>query len=514
MSRSSKLLAPALLIAVALCYYPAWHGGLLWDDDAHITAAALQSLPGLWRIWTDIGATQQYYPVTHSAFWLLHHSFGDATFGYHLVNLALHATSAFLILLVLQRLAVPGALLAAVIFALHPVHVESVAWISELKNTLSTVLYLLALLAYLRFAERRERKFWLTAFALFVLALLAKSVTATLPAVILVIVWWRRGALRWREVVRPLLPFFGVAVAAGLLTAWVERHFIGAQGAEFELSLIERVLLAGRAVFFYLGKLFGPADLSFVYPRWQIDDGQAWQYAFPLALLALIIVFWLLRRRSRAPLAVLLLFCGSLFPALGFIDVFPFRYSFVADHFQYLASIPVIAGVAAALTILAQRVKLNPHALLVLAVPLAVLTWKQSAHYASGERLYRATLEQNPGAWLAHNNLGMMLAIDRRYPEAHAHFTQAVQLNPRIPEHHMNLGRLLIGLDSLNAGIAHLEMALQLDPRLANAHNNIGVARLRQGRLAEAVASFEAALAIDPYHTEASANLFAARQGR
>ncbi|MGQ0813910.1 MAG: tetratricopeptide repeat protein [Gemmatimonadota bacterium] len=511
------LLLPGLMIAVAAAYYPAWRGGLVWDDAAHLTRPALQSLPGLWRIWTELGATQQYYPLTHSAFWLQHHLWGDDVLGYHLVNIGLHATVAFLIALILRRLAVPGAFLAAAIFALHPVQVESVAWISELKNTLSTTLYLAAAFVYLRFDERRDLRDYIVALTLFMLALLTKTVSATLPAALLVVFWWRRGTLRLRGDVAPLIPFFLLGIAAGLFTAWVERNLIGAQGAEFELSFIERALIAGRAVWFYLGKLIWPLDLSFIYPRWTISDDVSWQYLFPIGIVVLITVFWLLRRRSRAPLAVLLLFCGGLFPALGFVNVFPFRYSFVADHFQYLASIPVIALLSAAIVIAARRLNVNQTAALVmitllLATPLAALTWRQSHDYASAERLYRATIARNPGAWIAHNNLGKLLADDGRVAEARAHFRQALRLNSAIPEHHMNLGRLLIAEGSLSEGIMHLKNALRLDPQHPDAHSNLGVGLLRQGRVEESMTHFEAALRSVPGHPEARINVAAAHQ--
>ncbi|HUR20594.1 MAG TPA: glycosyltransferase family 39 protein, partial [Vicinamibacterales bacterium] len=272
------VLLPALLLVTLAAYYPAWHGGFLWDDDAHITRVDLRSLHGLWRIWFEVGATQQYYPVTHSAFWLLHRMFGDVTLGYHLVNIGLHATSAFLFAVILRRLAVPGAVLAAFIFALHPVHVESVAWITELKNTLSAVLYLGAFLAYLHFDTDRRRRPYAIALGLFALALLSKTVTATMPAALLVVFWWQRGRLRLREDVLPLLPFFALGLTAGVVTSWVERTHIGAGGAEFDLSLIERGLIAGRAIWFYLAKLVWPADLVFIYRRWTIDPSSWTQF--------------------------------------------------------------------------------------------------------------------------------------------------------------------------------------------------------------------------------------------
>ncbi|HEY5488884.1 MAG TPA: glycosyltransferase family 39 protein, partial [Candidatus Limnocylindrales bacterium] len=241
-----------LLLAVLVSYTPALRGGMLWDDDQHVTSRELQSVDGLRRIWFDIGATQQFYPVVYSAFWLEHRLWGDDTLGYHVVNVVLHAGSAFLLALILRRLSVPGAWLAAALFALHPVYVESVAWMTELKNTLSGVFYLAAMLAYLRFDASRRLPAYALAAALFVLALLSKTVTATLPMALLVVFWWQRGTISWRRDVLPLVPFVVVGVAGGLTTAWIERSLLGARGAEFQFSLVERFLIAGRAIWFYL----------------------------------------------------------------------------------------------------------------------------------------------------------------------------------------------------------------------------------------------------------------------
>src|SRR6185312_9465318 len=226
---------------------------------------------GLGQIWTRPGATQQYYPVVHSAFWLEHRLWGDATLGYHLLNVLLHVTAACLLAAVLRKLAVPGAWLAAFLFALHPVAVESAAWISEQKNTLSTVFYLLAALAYLRFDARRTAGAYALGLLCFLLALFTKSVTATLPAALLLVLWWKRGRLEGRRDVRPLLPWLAAGLAAGAFTAWVERHFVGAQGPAYVLDLPQRCALSGRIIWFYLGKLAWPARLTFIYPHWTID---------------------------------------------------------------------------------------------------------------------------------------------------------------------------------------------------------------------------------------------------
>ena len=226
----------------------------------------------------------QYYPLLHSSFWVEHKLWGDATLGYHLVKISLHALVALMAAILLRRLAIPGAYLAAAIFALHPVQVESVAWIAEQKNTLSAVFYLGAATAYLRFDRTRRIAWYLAALGLFALALLSKTVTGTLPGALLVVFWWQRGRLSWQRDVLPLLPFFLLGAGMGMTTAWWELEFNKCVGPEFEFTPVERILIAGRAVWFHLAKLFWPVNLTFIYPRWQVDAGAWWQYLFPVQL--------------------------------------------------------------------------------------------------------------------------------------------------------------------------------------------------------------------------------------
>ena len=221
--------------------------------------------------------------------------------------------------------------------------VESVAWISEQKNTLSTMFYLLAAIAYLNFDERRQWRSYAISSALFVMALLSKSMTATLPAALLVVFWWRRGQLSWRRDALPLIPWFSLGATVGLFTGWVERTVLGAEGAEFVFSPVDRILIAGRATWFYLVKLLWPSDLMFVYPRWRVEASVWWQFLFPLGVVALTVLLWKVRAWSRGPLACWLLFVIALFPILGFMNVYAFQYSFVADHWQYLASLRIFA---------------------------------------------------------------------------------------------------------------------------------------------------------------------------
>jgi len=512
-----------LIFGVTLAaYLPALRGSFLWDDLAHVTRPDLQPLSGLRRIWFEVGATQQYYPFLHSAFWLEHRLWGGAPFGYHLLNILLHATAACLLGAFLRRLAVPGAWLAALFFAVHPVTVESVAWIAEQKNTLSAVLSLGAALAYLRFDRERRRSAYAFASGLFVLALLTKTVTATLPAALLVVLCWRRGRLAWRRDVLPLLPWLACGVTAGLFTVWVERYLIGAQGADFTLTPLGRCLLAGRVVWFYLGKLVWPAGLIFIYPRWHVDPAAGWQYLFPAAALAFAAgLAWLawrsagpLARVAAATLAGFLIFAGTLFPAMGFFNVYPFVFSYVADHFQYDASMAVFTLAAAGLTLAAGAVRPGGAAagwtggLLVAA--LAVLTWRQCGLYHDPRTLYQDTLDRNSDCALAHNGLGEILLRDpRRLTEAIDHFETAIRLSPHDALSHNNLGTALARIpDRLPETIAEYQAALQILPDFAGAHNNLGVVLERvPGRLAEAIAHLREAVEIEPDSAEMQDNL-------
>jgi tetratricopeptide (TPR) repeat protein len=501
-----------LVLAVIVAYQPAWNGKPIWDDDAHITKPELRSLDGLVRIWVEPGASQQYYSLVHSIFWVEHRLWGDRTLGYHLINILLHAGCVLLLVKILRRMDVPGGWLAAAIFALHPVQVETVAWITELKNTLSGVCCLGAALVYLNFDRDRKWTFYAGALSLFILGLMSKTVIATLPAALLVVFWWKRGRLSWKKEVLPLLPFFAVGIAAGLFTAWMERTFGGAEGSEFDFSVIERCLIAGRAFWFYLGKLFWPANLVFIYPRWNVSQAVWWQYLFPAAALLLLVGFWLLRRRSRGLLAGLLFFAGTLFPALGFFNVYPFRFSFVADHFQYLAGIGPIALATAGMTIafgfLEKRNPfLKPALCGVLLATLGVLTWRQCGMYADAETLWRTTIARNPNCWMAHNNLGMTLLQNGKMNEAMVHCQKALQIKPDCAETHVNLGNTLLQKGSVDEAITHYQKALEIKPDYPEAHINLGNALIQKGKVDDAISHYQKALEIKPDYPEVHNNL-------
>ena len=543
---ADRLCTMLLVIVTFAAYLPAWNGAPIWDDDAHLTKPQLRSLDGLTRIWTEPGATQQYYPVVHTLFWVGHQLWGDWPAGYHLLNILLHCASALLLVRILRRLEIPGALLAGAIFALHPMQAESVAWISELKNVLSGVFYFGSMLIYLKFDRTRNLVSYSAALLLFLLGLFSKTVIATLPGAILVIFWWQRGRLSWKRDLLPLIPFFLLGTAAGGLTTWLEQSLIGAKGSDYDYSIIERSLIAGRVIWFYLGKLFCPLDLTFIYPRWQVSQNLWWQYLFPAAALSLLAVLAWLSRHSRAPLAGLLFFIGTLFPVLGFMNVFPFRYSFVADHFQYLAGVGMVALVAAGITFTFEHWQLShrPTGYFLsgaLLVCLAVLTWRQSTMYSDIETLWRTTIEKNPRAWMAHNNLcalllkrgkvdeaivhfqytlkiksnevgaeanlGNALLQKGRLDEAIAHYSTALQMRPDDAEVEYNLGNALLRKGQLQEAIAHYQKALELNPAYADAHNNLGILFFQQGKLDQAIAHYQKALELNPEDVQARANL-------
>lgn len=525
--RSDGVMAVCILAAVLACYWPALHGAVLWDDPAHLTSRELRSWAGLGRIWFELGATQQYYPVVHTAFWIEYRLWGNSVLGYHLINVFLHAASCCLLALILRRLWAPKHLaaggvvasqgfrpgwewLAALFLAVHPVCVESVAWISEQKNTLSLFFYLAAGLVYLEFATRRQWLTYVLATVLFLLAVGSKTVASILPATILVLLWWRNDRLSWRRDVSPLLAWIGAAVTAGLFTAWVERKLIGAEGAPFELSIIERVLLACRGIWFYVGKLVWPENLTFFYTRWDVvRDAPHW-IGYLLAVAAVTFGFFLCRHRTRAPLAAWLLYLGALFPALGFFNVYPFIFSYVADHFQYQASVVFISAAVGGLAWLVARAApwLRTAAVIGcggLVIGLTFLSRAQSGLYRDVETLFRHTIASVPESWMAHHNLGLALSrIPGRELEAITAYRKAIELNPEFPESYFVLGRELMKQPGMQSqAVAELEQAIRLRPYYSEAHAALGTEIAKQpDRLNDAIGHFETALKARPKMAE------------
>jgi tetratricopeptide (TPR) repeat protein len=497
--RHDWLLGFFLVAVTLMAYQPVWHAGFIWDDDAFVTDnPVLKSANGLYRLWFT-ASTPDYYPVTSSMLWLEWRIWANNPLGYHLVNVLLHAFSAVLLWRVLQRLNIPGALLAAAIFALHPVNVESVAWVSERKNALAMFFYAGTLLFWLKFEDSGRRRWYGLALAGFALALLSKTAVVPLPLVLLGIAWWRRGRVRWKDG-RRAVPFFVMAAALGLVTVWFQYH----QGIRGEVvrpdGFWSRLAGAGWAVWFYLYKAVLPLNLAFVYPRWQIDARNVLSY-IPLVLLgAAFVLCWRCRRHwGRASFFGLAYFVLMLLPILGFLNIYFMRYSLVADHWEYFA---IIGPIALAATIIRR-----PVVAAALLLALGALTWKQCGMYANVETLWQTTLRLNPDCWLAYNNLGTVLLQKGSADEAMVHFQKALRIKPDYGEAHYNLGNALLQKGSVDEAMVHFQKALQIRPDFAEAHCNLGNALLQKGRVDEAIAHYQIAVQINSSFADAHNNL-------
>lgn len=511
-------LAPVCILAITLiAYIPAMRGGYIWDDDHYVHANPnLDSVEGLARIWTQPKSSPQYYPLVFTTFWLEHAVWGLNPTGYHIVNVLLHSASAILLYWILLRLQIPGAFLAVVVFAIHPVHVESVAWITERKNVLSGLFYLAASYLYVNcflpcgadVPARRINGRYLLMLGLFVCALMSKTVAASWPAAMLLVEWWKRGRIERASWIR-MAPFFAIGLCAGLVTAWIEKDHVGAVGPEFVFTAGERILIAGRAVWFYLGKLLWPSPLIFIYPRWQLNTSDVVQIAWPVAAVLLVVFLFTLRKRiGRGPLVAALFFGGTLLPALGFVNVYPMRYSFVADHFQYLASIGPIVLLSAAGASLVQRSRtVGSIASVALTVTLGLLTWNQGMLYANEEHLWRETLKQNDGAWIGMNNIGYAMGMRGELDAAISMLSDAVKLNPNFAEGQSNLGAFLLQRGNAAGAIGYLQEAVRLEPSLSDAHGNLGVAYLHAGRPEDAIRSLREAVRLKGDNYTARYNL-------
>jgi tetratricopeptide (TPR) repeat protein len=573
-------LGTALVLAVVAAYLPALRAGFVWNDDTYVTDnPTLDGLSGLGLIWTEPKANEQYYPTVFTSYWIEKRFWGLAPLGYHLVNVLLHAASALLLWALLARLGLPGSGWAAALFALHPVCVESVAWVTERKNTLSLFLSLLAMLAYLASRDEKEKNtgdllgkgkrqrraapgvhvagsaparrplllLALTGFFLFLLALFAKTTAAVVPAVLLVLAWWKRGEIRGKDV-GSLVPWFGAGIVLAAHTAWLERTMVRAAGSEWALGFLGRAVLAGRVLFFYSKKFLLPFDLAFIYPRWNVDPREPLQWLPVLGAAALLVLAWRFRDRiGRGPVAFLLLFGGVLFPAMGFFNVYAMRYSYVADHFAYQAVAVAAAGLACgAASALAKAPQFGRRAAAaigaVVLVSLGLLTFRQTRVYEGEEILWRDTLSKNPSCFMCETNLGFWLANAGRTSEAVAHFETSLKIRPDNVPALLNLGRIAEQRGSLGEAAARLESAYRIDPadaavlvnlatvdvklgradaavplyeealRLGTAqahiaHNGLGVALMKEGRVAEAAEQFREALRLKPDYDFARANL-------
>ncbi len=520
-----------LAIIIVLVYLPAMHGGFIWDDDDHLTHNAVVVGPlGLKEIWTTSAA--RICPLTLSCFWLQHAFWGLHPMPYHIVNILMHAISAVLLWRILIRLRVPGAWFGALFWALHPVQVESVAWITELKNTQSCVFYLLTIVFFLKWmdidsaiSQRRRERDYVLAVVFAALAMASKSSTVILPVVLGLCGWCVRRRWDWQSIYR-LIPFFVLAALASGVSVWtVEIERAGDQ--QWIRTWPEKLAVAGNIVWFYFGKLLWPQPLVFIYPRWEVDAAQVSSFIGSLCVCGVFLFLWWNRQsRLRLVFFAFAYFLVALLPVMGLVDHYFLRYSFVGDHFQYLASMGVIALVVACGATLfgyaGGRGKWVGGAIGVLfAIVLGSQTWRYERVFADNESLWRDTITKNPSAWIAHNNLGNILASHGQFGEAIDHYKDSLKLNPGNAQSHNNMGVALMAIGQPLLAIEHYTEAMGLNPSYSDAELNLKVARAAlsnraeaegsrlasQGQSAEAIGCYSDAIRWNPDNVNAHNNL-------
>jgi protein O-mannosyl-transferase len=508
LSRSIGL-ALVLLLAIAFAYARVRSAGFIWDDEQHLTQNPVIVGPlGFAEIWTSAHAV--YYPLVLTTFWILHKCVGLNPLPYHLLNVAWHALSALLFWRVLIQLRVRGAWLGAAIWALHPVVVQSVAWITEMKNTQSAVFYLLAISLFLQSRGRSQRGllYWLSVVS-FAAAITSKPSTVMLPAVLALCLWWREGRFRWRDL-RPLIPFLLISLIASAWTIWEQKFHAGATGPEWMQTPLQRILISADAIWFYLLKLVWPHPLIFIYPRWNVDPARPLAYVPLVALVIVAILLFVVRNGLPRPVFfAFVYFVITLFPVLDFFDVYFFRYSFVSDHFQYLASMGPLALVGAAVWMASERLKELPRLALstALLLLLGALTFHQTAKYLDAVTLYRVTLAANPRCWMADYNLAIALKDRGELDDAITHYRHAIATRADYADAHFNLARLLLEKGEINEALDHYRRAIEIRPTDADAHNNYGSALRELGQIDNAKREYEIALKLQPNYSEARLNL-------
>jgi tetratricopeptide (TPR) repeat protein len=483
-----------LLIVTVIAYAPALRAQYVWDDDEYVTGnPAVQQADGLSTIWLEPRRTPAYYPLVFSSFWVEYHLWGDRAIGYHAVNVALHCMNVLLAWLLLRRLAVPGAMLAVAIFALHPVHAESVSWVTERKDVLSGMFILLAIIAWVRFVEERRWRHYTASLALHLAAMLSKAVAAAFAPLSVLIVWWR-SPQTWRRTLPLTVPFFVVSLALALVARW--RESIDATFDE-QRNLAESLLLASRNIAFYAQKFVWPDDLMAIYPKWQIVGASPGEYVWVLTIAVAAAVLWLMRRSvGNVPLAGFVFFICMHLPTLGLVNFNFMNYSYVADRYQYIAILGLAALIGAMAHAVVHRVAwlrgsggraLAAGAAAAMCLVLAMLTWNHAGAYHDTETLARDTLQKHPEAWSASALLGFELVRRGQFVEGSRELESAVRINPEFALAQYNLAVVRYRMGRTSEAVTGLLKTIEIDPDYPDAHYVLGVILTRSGRPEEAI---------------------------
>jgi protein O-mannosyl-transferase len=516
------LLFALLAGASTIAYLPAIQGGFIFDDEILLTHNNLvKAGDGLFRIWFTTEPID-YWPITNTSFWIEWRLWGMNPTGYHVTNLFLHVADSLLVWLVLRRLRIPGAFLAGLLFAVHPVNVESVAWIAQRKNLLAMLFFLTAILLYLRSdnslcraesprTSRMTAVWYLLSLLAFLLAMLSKGSVAILPLILLFVIWWIRGRLGSRDFAK-MLPFLVLGTILVLVNIWFQSH--GSGDPIRSASWAERLAGAGAVVWFYLYKALAPLNLMFNYPQWDIRTNQIRWWLPLFAMVAVTIFLGVFRQHVwRKPLLFAwAYFCIALLPVVGFVDVYFMKYSLVADHYQHIALVAVVALLAAFLTKMWSQATTFGRPLVgsttfLLVAALGLLTWQHSKVYASAIVLYSKAFEKNPRSWLAANNLGSELVQIGEPDDAIQYLRRAIELKPDYVQAYYNLGTALTVTGHYDEAVRNFRRALELQPDYMPGRHNLGLVLQRLGSLEEALAEFNATLPADDEVLQANFNV-------
>jgi protein O-mannosyl-transferase len=512
------LIHAAIIIAAGLWIYsPAFHGDWIWDDAMYISQNPLLNDPArLWKAWFQPGSFIEYYPITETVQWVQWQLWGKDTFGYHLTNVCLHLLSAFLIWQLLGKFGLRLAWLGGLIFVIHPMMVESVAWISELKNTLSLPPFLLATCAYLDYEERGRRADYLRALAFFLVAMFCKIGLAPFPMVILLYAWWKRGRIGWRDLLASA-PFFVISVVLGLITWWSSIWYM--QGQLKNPAVVDiggffpRLALAGQTLSFYFTKCFWPVGPLPIYPQWKIDPSLPVQFLPWIVLAGVVYGLWL-RRQSwgRHVLLGLGFFILTMGPFLGFSSISYMSFTWVMDHFLYVPIIGIIGIVVAGIERVDAQLatSVHPFSTGILTVIMGLLAFEShwyAAAFTGDETFWTYTIDRNPEAWLAHNDLGKILLQAGESEQARQHFETVIRLKPELGEPYSNLGVALVQLGRIPEAIEAFNQSLKRDPYSPETNNDLGIILAQTGHTDEALAHFQQALHKHPLYADAHNNM-------
>jgi len=530
------LQAALLPLVTLLVYIPAMQAGFVWDDDTTLLENIVFEKNGLYRAWLTTEFVS-YWPITWTSYWLEHELWGFRPTGYHVVNVLVHATSSLLLWRVLLRLNIPGAWFVALVFAVHPVNVASVAWITQRKNVLSMLFYLTTLLCYLRFGSTKNARWYWMAVVAFGFSMLSKGSSATLPVVLLLMAWWQRGCISRRDVLRSV-PFFLVTALMSATEIWFQANRAIREDIIRDAGFFERLAASGWIVWFYLHKALLPINLAFVYPLWKVDPYNWLSYVPGVMLVVMLGVCWRSRNEwGRPPLFALSYFVVTLAPILGFVDIYYMRYSLVADQYQYLSIIGVLTLAVGGLMRTANRLAADNRlpitcAAALIVVLLGTLSWQQAATYKDEETLWADTLRKNPQSMLALVSRGVVYSKQGRREIALQYYFRAMELHPHVPlipfkiaeefrtqnrfdealryyrqalsqapgywEVHSGLATLLAELDRLDEAIEHMQQAVAARPENSMLHYNHANFLRERGRLDESVIAYQHALELEP----------------